>query len=138
MRSGGPLSGGYFSPDASRFKLYADFKNAQKEDNIQRNRLGEFKVLLEEIESRISRNVAEYQQIETKILRTKLNPVQGSLKSVEGQIVSVRETIEAKQKIIHQMESSMKSYEEKIGLLQKELGRVKPLNISYIFFCFSF
>ena len=95
-------------------------------------------MLLEEIESRISGNVAEYQQIETKIFRTKLNPVQGSLKSVEGQIVSVRETIEAKQKIIHQMESSMKSYEEKIGLLQKELGRVKPLNISYIFFLFQF
>jgi len=136
VRSGGPLSGGYFPPDSSRFKLYADFKNAQKEDNIQRNKLRELKVLLEEIESRISRNVAEYQQIETKIFRTKLNPVQGSLKSVEGQIVSARETVEAKQKTVHQIKSSMKSYEEKIGLLQKELGKVKPLNMFFKFSLF--
>ena len=56
---------------------------------------------------------------------------------MEGQIFSVQEAIEAKQKKpAHQMKSSLKSYEGKIGLLQNNKDKAKPLNISFIFFLF--
>jgi len=130
---------GLFFPKLSRFKIFADYKKAYEYENIQTKLLGEQKKLLKEIESKIKRNEAEYQQIKISPFQTERKAVQGSLKLLEAEIFSLRNWIEDALEVdaassFHELKDLMKELVllkvngKNLHLLSEKLQKVICLN----------
>jgi len=121
----------------------ADYKEAKDKENIQKSQLAEQKKLLKEIESRIKTKEAEHQQIKTNIaFQTEHKITQGSLKSLEAEISSLREWIKSEkeeltlgpifslQELKHLMKELvlLKENEKDLCLTAENLKKVHCLN----------
>ena len=119
MHAQGDVPDGVCFPNLSRFKLFADYKKAYDNQNIVKNLLREQKKLLKEIESRIKRNETEYQKTKISPFQADRKALQGSLKSLEAEITSLRNWIEEKLEV----EPTSSMYELKDHM--KELALLK-------------
>ncbi len=146
MHAQGDVPDGLSSPNLTRFKLIADYMDAKDKENIETGQLEEQRKLLEEIESRIKSNEAEYQQIKINTFQTEHKTIQGSLKSLKAEIISLREWIES-EKEEPEFGPSISSQELKglmkelvllkvdsknLLLLAENLMKVKRLNEKFI------
>jgi len=110
----GDVPDGISLPNLSRFKLFANYKQAYDKENKPRSLLREQKKQLKDIESRIKKNEVEYQKMKTiKTFQTNRKAVQGSLKSLETEITSLQNLIELeeehRQKELYPVCSSQKT-----------------------------